>query len=77
MSSLRERVEQTLRQEIAPALDLDGSTIEVVDVSNGIAQVRLGMLCSSCSGSIMTVVALLEDGLRKKIPEVEALEVVG
>jgi Fe-S cluster biogenesis protein NfuA len=72
---LRERVERTLRQELLPEL-LEGLDIEVVDVSDGIVQIRFPASCSHCPGSILSLVTLLEDELRKKIPEVEVLEVV-
>lgn len=74
-SDLRERVERTLRQELVPAL-LDGVAIEVIDVSEGIVRVRFPAACTHCPGSILSIVTLVEDELRKKIPEVEALEVV-
>jgi Fe-S cluster biogenesis protein NfuA len=74
--TLRDRVELSLKQDIAPALLLDGNGIEVLEVVNGIASVRLTGICSGCPATIMTVIASLEDELRKKIPEVEILEAV-
>lgn len=74
---LRARVEQALRNDIAPALLLDGNEIEVLDVVDGIARVRLSGVCAGCPATIMTVIASLEDELRKEVPEVEALEAVG
>jgi Fe-S cluster biogenesis protein NfuA len=76
MSELRDRVERALKQDIAPALLLDGNGIEVLDVSDGIAQVRLSGVCAGCPATIMTVVTSLEDELRKRVPEVEVLEAV-
>jgi Fe-S cluster biogenesis protein NfuA len=75
-TDLRDRVEQALKQEIAPALLLDGNGIEVVEVSNGIASVRLTGVCAGCPATIMTIITSLEDELRKKVPEVEVLEAV-
>jgi len=72
--TLRERVEQSLKNDIAPALLLDGNDIEVLEVANGIASVRLTGVCSGCPATIMTVISSLENELRKKIPEVEILE---
>ena len=72
--TLQERVEQSLKFEIAPALQLDGNGIEVVEVANGIASVRLTGVCAGCPATIMTVITSLEDELRKKVPEVEILE---
>lgn len=74
--TLRDRVEQSLKHEIAPALMLDGNGIEVLEVADGIASVRLTGVCSGCPATIMTVIASLEDELRKQVPEVELLEIV-
>jgi len=74
--NLKERVEHALKHEIAGALKLDGNGIEVLDVSDGIAQVRLSGVCAGCPATIMTVITSLEDELRKCVPEVEVLEAV-
>ena len=73
---LRDRVEHALKQEIAPALLLDGNGIEVLEVADGIASVRLTGACAGCPATIMTVITSLEDELRKRVPEVEILEAV-
>ena len=74
--TLRDRVEHALKQDIAPALLLDGNGIEVLEVANGIASVRLTGVCAGCPATIMTVITSLEDELRKLVPEVEILEAV-
>jgi len=74
--TLRDRVERALIDDIAPALALDGSGIEVLDVADGIARVRLTGVCAGCPATIMTVITWLEDELRKRVPEVEILEAV-
>ena len=73
--TLRSRVEHALRTEIAPALLLDGNGIEVLDVTDGIAQVRLTAR-AGCPATIMTVITSLETELRKRMPEVEVIEAV-
>ena len=73
---LRSRVEHALKIEIAPALMLDGNGIDVLDVSDGIAQVRLTGVCAGCPATIMTVIMSLESELRKRVPEVEVIEAV-
>ncbi len=73
---LRSRVEHALKVEIAPALLLDGNGIDVLDVSDGIAQVRLTGVCAGCPATIMTVIVSLEAELRKRVPEVEVIEAV-
>jgi Fe-S cluster biogenesis protein NfuA len=76
MKELRSRVEHILKAEIAPALLLDGNGIDVLDVSDGIAQVRLSGACAGCPATIMTVITSLEAELRKRVPEVEVIEAV-
>ena len=73
---LKSRVEQALRHDIAPALLLDGNEIEVLDVADGIARVRLSGVCAGCPATIMTVITSLEGELRRKVPEVEVIEAV-
>ena len=74
--TLKDRVAQAIAEHVAPALEMDGSEIEVVDVSDGIAQVRLHGACGSCPGSIMTLIMGMEQELRRHVPEVEFLQAV-
>lgn len=71
---LRERVEAVLKHDIAPALELDGSGIEVLNVSDGIASVRLTGVCAGCPATILVIITSLERELRQRIPEVEMIE---
>jgi len=73
---LETRIARTLKEEVAPVLQLDGNGIEVCGVDNGIVQVRLGNICAGCPSTIMAVVNGLEQELRQRIPEVEYLEVI-
>ena len=74
--ALHQRVEHVLRTAVAPALGLDGSGIEVVDVENGIASVRLGAVCGGCPATIRSGITQMEQELRRHMPEVEILEPV-
>jgi NFU1 iron-sulfur cluster scaffold homolog, mitochondrial len=76
LSDLKERVAQVLSQQIAPALAMDGTQMEVLDVQGGVARIRLGGVCGSCPSSIMAVVMGIEQELRRLVPEVECLEAV-
>ena len=73
---LKTRLTRILVEEVAPALDLDGSAVEVCDVTDGVVQLRLGGVCSGCPSTIMAVVMGLEQELRRRLPEVEYVEVV-
>ena len=75
-ADLKHRVTQALIAEVGPALQLDGAAIEVLDVSGGVVQLRLGGVCTGCPSTIMAVVTGLEQELRRRIPEVEYLEAV-
>lgn len=73
---LKERVSAVLAEHAAPALDLDGTRIDVLDVDDGIARLRLGGVCDGCPSSIMAVIMGLEEILRRHLPEVRGIEAV-
>jgi Fe-S cluster biogenesis protein NfuA len=75
--SLKERVAQVLTESIGPALQLDGSAIEVTEVADGVARLRLGEVCGGCPSTIMAVTMGLEQELRRLVPEVECVEAIG
>jgi Fe-S cluster biogenesis protein NfuA len=75
-SELAARVEDALKRFVAPAMELDGSGIEVVAVEDGIASVRLAGVCASCPSSLMTVVTGMEAELKKHVPEIDIIEAV-
>jgi len=71
---VKARVAQVLAEQAAPALDLDGTQIEVLDVADGIARLRLGGVCGGCPSSIMAAIMGLEELLRRHVPEVRGIE---
>jgi Fe-S cluster biogenesis protein NfuA len=71
---LKARIETILRSEVAPALQLDSADIEVLDVVDGVARVRLGGACAGCPASVWTLINGIEQELRRRIPEIEYLE---
>lgn len=76
MSDLKSRVTTVLATHVGPALDMDGTLLEVVDVADGVARIRLGGVCGNCPSSIMLVVNGIEEELRKHVPEVNCIEAV-
>lgn len=72
--TLRDRVAQTLAEKVGPALEMDGAAVEVLEVTDGVARVRLNGICSGCPNTVMTLVMGIEQELRKHIPEIEYLE---
>jgi Fe-S cluster biogenesis protein NfuA len=73
---LRSRVEVILRGEIAREFELDGGAMEVLDVTDGVARVRLGAACTSCPASLMMLIPQMEAALHARVPEVEFLEAI-
>ena len=73
-TDVRARVQQALADEIAPALAMDGTQVEVLDVS-GVARLRVGGRCSGCPSTVMAVIMGLEHELRQRVPEIEYVEV--
>ena len=74
--NLKDRVEQLLRTEVGPALELDGTAMEVLGVENGIVQLRLNGACAGCPATIWTLINGIEQELRQRLPEIEYLEAV-
>jgi Fe-S cluster biogenesis protein NfuA len=73
---LKSRVIRVLAEEVGPALQMDGSAIEVLDVTDGVVRVRLHNVCAGCPSSVVTVLMGIEQELRQRVPEVEYLEAV-
>jgi Fe-S cluster biogenesis protein NfuA len=76
MTDLRSRVEEVIRTRVAPALEMDGAGIEVLDIDRGCARVRLNGACAGCPATVMFVIRGMEEELRKHVPEIEYLEAV-
>jgi len=47
-NDLKTRVAKVLAEEVAPALRMDGGDVELLEVSDGVAQVRLHGGCGGC-----------------------------
>ena len=71
---LKDRVARVLAEEVGPALQMEGTQLEVLDVADGIARIRLNGVCSGCPSTVMAVINGIEQELRKRIPEVEFIE---
>lgn len=75
-NDLKTRVTQALAAHVGPALDMDGTKLEVLDIADGVARIRLNGVCGNCPSSIMLVVNGIEDELRKHVPEIAYVEAV-
>lgn len=70
---LRGKVEAVLEM-IRPAVQGDGGDIELIDIVEGIVQLRLAGACVGCMHSMMTLQAGIERILKQQVPEVQAVE---
>lgn len=73
---LRTKVTRVLDAEIRPALQRDGTDIEVLEVEDGVVRVRLHGGCTGCPSAILAIIMDVEQELRKRLPEVQYLEAV-
>lgn len=74
--NLRERVEQAL-DTVRPYLETDGGNVSVEEITaDNIVRLKLLGACASCSMSIMTFKAGLEQAIKKAVPEIVGVEAV-
>jgi Fe-S cluster biogenesis protein NfuA len=71
----RTRIEAVLNR-IRPVLQADGADIELVDLREGGASVRLTGLCGRCAAAPLTVHDGLSELLREEIPGFGELRLV-
>ena len=69
------RVQEVLDQ-IRPHVQADGGDIELVDIVNGVVQIRLAGSCVGCMYSMMTLQAGVERMLKERVPEIKSVEAV-
>ncbi|MDR1080937.1 MAG: NifU family protein [Deltaproteobacteria bacterium] len=67
---MRGQVEEALKK-VRPYLLADGGDIELVDVKDGVVEVRLTGACGSCPMSQMTLRNGVERALREAIPDIK------
>jgi len=71
----RERVEAVI-DRIRPVIQADGGDIELVDVLDNKAKVRMTGNCVGCPSAQMTLYMGVEMTLKDEIPELEEVVVV-
>jgi Fe-S cluster biogenesis protein NfuA len=76
MSDLIKRVEEALDQ-IRPYLQADGGDVSLVEITDdNIVRLELLGACKSCSMSMMTLKAGIEESIKRAAPEIKAIEAV-
>ena len=72
---MKEKVEAAL-EKIRPGLRADGGDVELVNVQDGIATVRLTGAWGSCPMSTMTLRMGVERVIKQEVPEIKELVAV-
>jgi Fe-S cluster biogenesis protein NfuA len=72
---MKEKVQAAI-EKIRPMLKADGGDVELVDVVDGIVQVRLQGACAGCPMSQMTLKNGIERIIKQEVPEVKSVESV-
>jgi Fe-S cluster biogenesis protein NfuA len=75
VNDLKILVEQALGK-IRPLLQRDGGDIELVEVTDGVAKVRLTGACKGCPMSQMTLKQGVEKVLLKEVPGLKEVQAV-
>ncbi len=67
---MRDKVEAVL-DKIRPQLMMDGGNVELVEVNDGTAKVKLTGACGGCPMATITLKMGIEKILKQEIPEVK------
>jgi len=70
---MEDRVKAAI-EKIRPLLQRDGGDIELVAIEGATVKVRLRGACSGCPMSQMTLKSVVEQTIRKEVPEVAKVE---
>lgn len=74
-NDLFERVNAVIEM-VRPNLQADGGDVELVEVVDNIARVRLQGACSGCPMAQMTLQMGIERVVKSQVPEIEGVESV-
>ena len=74
---MKEKVEKAL-DTIRPILRRDGGDIELVKVEEDekVVHVKLQGACAGCPGAMMTLKMVVEEAVRREIPDLKSVEAV-
>lgn len=76
MTDLTKRIEDALEQ-VRPYLQADGGDVSLVEITEeNVVRLELQGACKSCSMSMMTMKAGIEETIRRSVPEIKAVEAV-
>jgi Fe-S cluster biogenesis protein NfuA len=72
---LKERVEGVL-DGLRPAIAMDGGAVELLDIKDRVATVRLVGSCAGCPMSMMTLKRGIEQRIKAAVPEIVRVDAI-
>ncbi|MGZ4035081.1 MAG: NifU family protein [Bacteroidia bacterium] len=76
IAGITAKVEEALDQ-IRPYLQADGGNVSLVEITDdNIVRVELHGACKTCSMSMMTMKAGIEESIKRAVPEIKSVEAV-
>ncbi len=76
MNDLIKKVEEALDQ-VRPYLQADGGNVSLLEITDDyVVKLELLGACKSCSMSMMTLKAGIEESIKRSVPEIKAVEAV-
>lgn len=74
---MQEEIEKVLNEEVRPMLSMHGGNVELVEVTDDcIVRVRLTGGCAGCPAAQITLVSVVENAIKSKVPQVKKVEAV-
>lgn len=71
---MAEHVARALAEDIAPALAMDGTQVELIELVEGVARIRFTGMGAGCPCTVMALLMTVEEELRRRAPEVQYIE---
>jgi len=71
ITKMLEEVKGVIEKDIRPLLEMEGGSIELEGVEDGVVKVRLTGACAGCPMSQFTLVNFVEATLKDKVPGVK------
>ncbi|MET0341743.1 MAG: NifU family protein [Polyangiales bacterium] len=73
---MKDQIETMLRDQLTPLFAIDGGTVELVGVRDGVVQLRFGGTYRGCPSVAFTVSGFVAPALRKTLGRDMQVEVV-
>jgi Fe-S cluster biogenesis protein NfuA len=73
-SEIIERVQAIIEKDIRPYIEGDGGQIDFIRYAESVVYVQLSGACVGCPSSAITLKAGVERAIRRRVPEVKAVE---